>query len=135
MAELLSTGHAAFPDAAIPAFCPDCSSFEAARRSVAGMGERAFELSPFRDEPPQMASGSVGKAGYLRLDFRRDFVCRSIIYYRLVAENQLFELIRNRSRAFSVLALNKAAELFCNSRISALVLEDYVINSLCSDNL
>ena len=54
------------------AFCPDCSSFEAARRSVAGMGAQASELSPFQDEPPQMASGSVGKAGYLRLDFRHD---------------------------------------------------------------
>jgi len=54
------------------AFCPDCSSVEAARRSVAGMGAQASELSPFQDEPPQMASGSVGKAGYLRLDFRHD---------------------------------------------------------------
>ena len=72
MAELLSSEQAAIHDAAIPALCPDCSSFEASRRSVAGMGERAFELAPFRDEPPQMASGTVGKAGYLRLNFRHD---------------------------------------------------------------
>ena len=72
MAGLLSSENAASIAVGNPAFCPDCSSFEAAHRSVAGMGERAFELSPFRDEPPQMASGSVGKAGYLRLAFRHD---------------------------------------------------------------
>jgi len=53
-------------------FCPDCSSFEASRRAVAGMGAQAFELADFRDEPPQMPSGAAGKAGYLRLDFRHD---------------------------------------------------------------
>ena len=52
--------------------CPDCSSFEAARRSVAGMGRQAAELHAFQDEPPQMPSGSVGKAGYLHLGFRHD---------------------------------------------------------------
>ena len=54
------------------AFCPDCSSFEASRRAVADMGAQAGELASFRSEPPQMVSGAVGKAGYLRLDFRHD---------------------------------------------------------------
>lgn len=33
--------------------------------------ERAAELDPYRDEPPQMASGRVGKDGFLRLGFER----------------------------------------------------------------
>ena len=36
------------------------------------MERGAAELDPYRDEPPQMKSGAVGKVGYLRLDFRRD---------------------------------------------------------------
>ncbi len=61
------------PGEEVAAFsCPDCSSFEAARRSVAGMGRQAAELHAFQDEPPQMPSGSVGKAGYLHLGFRHD---------------------------------------------------------------
>ena len=54
------------------AFCPDCSSFESSREAVLGIGARAGELAAFRDEPPQMASGATGKAGYLRLAFRHD---------------------------------------------------------------
>ena len=61
------------PGEEVAAFaCPDCSSFEAARRSVAGMGRQAAELHAFQDEPPQMPSGSVGKAGYLHLGFQHD---------------------------------------------------------------
>ena len=59
-----------FVDAGAPA--PDCSSFQAARQALADMDRNAAELAPYRDEPPQMKSGSVGKLGYLRLDFRRD---------------------------------------------------------------
>jgi len=33
--------------------------------------ETAAELDAYRDEPPQMASGTVGKNGYLRLGFRK----------------------------------------------------------------
>ena len=54
------------------ASAPDCSSFQAARQALADMDRSAAELAPYRDEPPQMKSGSVGKLGYLRLDFRRD---------------------------------------------------------------
>ena len=35
------------------------------------IGATAAELAPFRDEPPQMASGAVGKNGFLRLGFER----------------------------------------------------------------
>ena len=31
----------------------------------------AAELAAFQDEPPQMASGAVGKNGFLRLGFER----------------------------------------------------------------
>ncbi len=41
---------------------------EAARR-VAQLGADAPELADYQDEPPQMASGGVGKTGYLRLGF------------------------------------------------------------------
>ncbi len=51
---------------------PDCSSFQAARRALDALERSASELDPYRDEPPQMKSGAVGKVGYLRLDFRRD---------------------------------------------------------------
>lgn len=33
--------------------------------------DEAAELDPYRDEPPQMPSGVVGKNGYLRLGFQR----------------------------------------------------------------
>lgn len=33
--------------------------------------EAARELDPYRDEPPQMPSGTVGKRGYLKLGFER----------------------------------------------------------------
>jgi len=33
------------------------------------LGLRAAELAAFQDEPPQMASGTVGKTGFLRLGF------------------------------------------------------------------
>ena len=56
--------------AAVPV--PDCSSYEASRRALARMGMDAVELDDCRTEPPQMASGAAGKAGYLRLDFRHD---------------------------------------------------------------
>ena len=40
--------------------------------AAAGMlGLRARELADFQDEPPQMASGAVGKSAYLRLGFER----------------------------------------------------------------
>ena len=35
------------------------------------LGRSAAELAGFQDEPPQMASGAVGKTGYLRLGFER----------------------------------------------------------------
>ena len=35
------------------------------------LGLTATELAPFQDEPPQMASGAVGKTGFLRLGFER----------------------------------------------------------------
>ncbi|MGE5160602.1 MAG: urease accessory protein UreD [Betaproteobacteria bacterium] len=35
------------------------------------LGHAAAELAPFQDEPPQMASGAVGKTGSLRLGFER----------------------------------------------------------------
>jgi len=35
------------------------------------LGLTAAELAAFQDEPPQMASGAVGKTGYLRLGFER----------------------------------------------------------------
>jgi len=36
-----------------------------------GLGRTAAELAPFQDEPAQMASGAVGKTGFLRLGFER----------------------------------------------------------------
>lgn len=51
---------------------PDCSSFHAARISLAEMEKKAAELRPYLDEPPQMGSAAVGKVGYLRLDFHYD---------------------------------------------------------------
>ena len=35
------------------------------------LGRAAAEFAPFQDEPPQMASGAVGKTGFLRLGFER----------------------------------------------------------------
>jgi urease accessory protein len=35
------------------------------------LGARAPELASFQDEPPQMASGVVGKSGFLKLGFER----------------------------------------------------------------
>jgi urease accessory protein len=35
------------------------------------IGRTAPELATFQDEPPQMASGAVGKSGFLRLGFER----------------------------------------------------------------
>jgi urease accessory protein len=35
------------------------------------LGRTASELAAFQDEPPQMASGAVGKTGFLRLGFER----------------------------------------------------------------
>jgi urease accessory protein len=35
------------------------------------LGRAAAELAAFQDEPPQMASGAVGKTGFLRLGFER----------------------------------------------------------------
>ena len=62
-----------FNDGAVLAVpVPDCSSFEASRRALARMGMEAAELDHCRTEPPQMASGAAGKAGYLRLDFTHD---------------------------------------------------------------
>jgi urease accessory protein len=39
--------------------------------AVAKLGLQSRELAPFQDEPPQMASGAVGKNAYLRLGFER----------------------------------------------------------------
>lgn len=39
--------------------------------SAAALGRSARELAAFQDEPPQMASGAVGKDGLLRLAFER----------------------------------------------------------------
>lgn len=35
------------------------------------LGQTAAELAAFQDEPPQMASGAVGKTGFLKLGFER----------------------------------------------------------------
>mgnify|MGYP003541510862 CR=1 FL=1 len=35
------------------------------------LGLQARELADFQDEPPQMASGAIGKNAYLRLGFER----------------------------------------------------------------
>ncbi|QCT22316.1 urease accessory protein [Jejubacter calystegiae] len=37
--------------------------------AIAQLGQRAPELAMYQDEPPQMASGSAGKNGYLHLSF------------------------------------------------------------------
>jgi urease accessory protein len=37
----------------------------------ASFGAQAPELAPYRNEPPQMPSGTVGKSGYLHLGFER----------------------------------------------------------------
>ena len=39
--------------------------------AAATLGASAAELAAFQDEPPQMASGAVGKTGFLRLGFER----------------------------------------------------------------
>jgi len=39
--------------------------------AVEALGANAPELASYQDEPPQMASGTVGKSGYLRLGFER----------------------------------------------------------------
>ena len=41
------------------------------RLAVQRLGQEAPELAPFQDEPAQMASGTVGKNGLLRLGFDR----------------------------------------------------------------
>jgi urease accessory protein len=43
----------------------------AAAGAAASFDAHAPELAPYRDEPPQMPSGTVGKAGYLHLGFER----------------------------------------------------------------
>lgn len=43
-----------------------------ARERVTRLGRDAPELAPYQDEPPQMASGVVGKFGFLHLGFARD---------------------------------------------------------------
>ena len=61
-------------------FFPDCSSFAAAKKALSYLEAGAEECFPYRDEPPQMKSGAVGKVGYLRLDFRRDErLCRTVL--------------------------------------------------------
>ncbi|MGV7961115.1 urease accessory protein UreD [Photorhabdus tasmaniensis] len=42
-----------------------------AHKRVNELGFNAPELALFQDEPPQMASGDIGKSGYLRLGFAR----------------------------------------------------------------
>lgn len=51
---------------------PDCSSAPKAADALRKLGHRLPELAPYQDEPPQMASGMVGKMGYLRLKFDRN---------------------------------------------------------------
>ncbi len=46
--------------------------FDSSRQAVARMAADAFEFRAFLSEPPQMASGATGKAGYLRLAFEHD---------------------------------------------------------------
>ncbi len=45
------------------------SRTELARSVLARLGLEAPELRPYQDEPAQMPSGTVGKNGYLRLEF------------------------------------------------------------------
>lgn len=47
----------------------DFTRVERAKIELAQLGLEAPELIPYQDEPAQMASGAVGKNGYLRLDF------------------------------------------------------------------
>lgn len=52
----------------------NASRLSAAQQALAAtgtLGLRARELADFQDEPPQMASGAVGKSAYLRLGFER----------------------------------------------------------------
>lgn len=55
-----------------PGLWLDCSTVESAREALARLNLSAPELAAYQDEPPQMASGGVGKNGYLRLRFERD---------------------------------------------------------------
>ena len=59
------------PDAR-SAWRPDCSCAAGAAAALRELGLLLPELEPYQDEPPQMASGAVGKMGYLRLQFDRD---------------------------------------------------------------
>lgn len=43
--------------------------FELAKAALSRLGLEAPELRPYQDEPAQMPSGTVGKDGYLRLEF------------------------------------------------------------------
>ena len=47
----------------------DCERVELARAALARIGLEAPELRPYQDEPAQMPSATVGKNGYLRLEF------------------------------------------------------------------
>ena len=42
---------------------------ELARTALSRIGLESPELRSYQDEPAQMPSGTVGKAGYLRLEF------------------------------------------------------------------
>ena len=42
---------------------------ELAKAALSRIGLEAPELRPYQDEPAQMPSGTVGKDGYLRLEF------------------------------------------------------------------
>lgn len=71
--------HAAFPYGPYGShgslhhpWAPDCSCAASAAQALRDLGIRLPELAPYQTEPPQMASGAVGKQGYLRLEFERD---------------------------------------------------------------
>ena len=50
---------------------PDCAPTVPPWVAAQALGLSAPELASFQDEPPQMASGAVGKSGFLRLGFER----------------------------------------------------------------
>ena len=59
----------------------------APRALAEALGHAAVELAAFQDEPPQMASGAVGKTGSLRLGFEQ----RGVADVVLLVEPEGFE--------------------------------------------
>ncbi len=58
------------PKVRFTAFCPDAPDSRTWERAQE-LGSDARELASYQDEPAQMASGSVGKNGYMRMSFAR----------------------------------------------------------------